>query len=184
MKCVYGTLTGFIDFPNKLAVSVYMQGCNLDCYFCHNKDVVYGRPRMTIKDVVNEVESLQQSFLSRQVGVVFTGGEPTANEGFEALVTALDWFPKSIHTNGLVLPDRSFDFEACVLSLKAGIDWHRIPKASYVRKMNEALQRYDDCAYKELRIVDVPELFADHHTLLGMLNVPDGWTIKWVQMSS
>lgn len=183
-KCVYGTITGIIDFPSRLAVSVYMQGCNLRCSYCHNMDVVEGEARMTVEDVLQEVESLQSSFLSKKIGVVLTGGEPTANPMFDRLVESLDGYPLSIHTNGLILPDPSYKFESCILSLKSERELSNVSLEKYVASMNAAFQWYDICGHKELRIVDVPFQWYDHHKMLDLLSIPDGWKIKWVQMSS
>lgn len=177
-------MTGIIDFPSRLAVSVYMQGCNLRCSYCHNMDVVEGEARMTVEDVVQEVESLQANFLSRKIGVVLTGGEPTANPMFDRLVESLDGYPLSIHTNGLILPEPNYKFESCILSLKSKHELSYVSQETYVDSMNAAFQWYDICGYKELRIVDVPDQWTDHHHMLGLLSIPDGWIIKWVQMSS
>ena len=38
-KEIYGLYTGFKDFPGRYAVSLFMPGCNLNCWYCHNKEV-------------------------------------------------------------------------------------------------------------------------------------------------
>ncbi len=65
-----------IDYPGKIACTVFVHGCNFRCPFCHNPELVIRRPDP--KQKMTEEELLK--FLSRRKnkldGVVFTGGEP------------------------------------------------------------------------------------------------------------
>lgn len=64
-----------LDFPQKVACTVFTAGCNFRCPFCHNASLVVGE---TESDFLTEEELL--SFLKKRFGVlegvVFTGGEP------------------------------------------------------------------------------------------------------------
>lgn len=35
--------TSWIDYPDKIASVIYTRGCNFNCPFCHNKDLVYDK---------------------------------------------------------------------------------------------------------------------------------------------
>ena len=63
-----------LDFPGKVACTVFLGGCDFRCPFCHNFELVDG----TAKPVMDDEELL--SFLSKRKGlldgVAFTGGEP------------------------------------------------------------------------------------------------------------
>lgn len=65
-----------IDFPGKVACTVFTHGCNLRCPFCHNPELVVRKPDAKAK--ITDIELLE--FLSRRKkkldGVVLTGGEP------------------------------------------------------------------------------------------------------------
>lgn len=72
--------TTLIDFPGKVACTVFTVGCNFRCPFCHNKDLV------TLKNFKKSglEEISEQSFFEflqkRQKildGVCISGGEPT-----------------------------------------------------------------------------------------------------------
>lgn len=65
-----------IDYPGKIACTVFTHGCNLRCPFCHNPELVIEKPDPT--QTLSEEELLE--FLQKRVnhldGIVFTGGEP------------------------------------------------------------------------------------------------------------
>lgn len=63
----------FVDYPGKIASVVFVPGCNMDCWYCHNRD---------LWETDNQVEMSEiDAFLDKRVGfidgVVITGGEPT-----------------------------------------------------------------------------------------------------------
>ena len=63
-----------IDYPDKIAATVFTVGCNFRCSFCHNPDIVKnGLATITEKEFFD--------FLSKRKklleGIVITGGEPT-----------------------------------------------------------------------------------------------------------
>lgn len=63
-----------VDYEGKIACTLFTQGCNFKCPFCHNKDLV-----LNINNYLNENEII--SFLQKRTkqldAVVITGGEPT-----------------------------------------------------------------------------------------------------------
>lgn len=65
----------FIDFPGKLAPTVFLSKCNFRCHFCHNPELVLD----TEKNSIREEEFID--FLKEKSnwldGVCVTGGEPT-----------------------------------------------------------------------------------------------------------
>jgi pyruvate formate lyase activating enzyme len=72
--------TTLIDFPGKVACTVFTVGCNFRCPFCHNKDIV-SQKNFLAANLPPIKESEFFSFLhSRKKildGVCITGGEPT-----------------------------------------------------------------------------------------------------------
>lgn len=64
-----------LDFPGKVACTLFVQGCNLRCPFCHNAPLV----RAGVENPYSEPDIL--TFLKKRQGlldgVVITGGEPT-----------------------------------------------------------------------------------------------------------
>ena len=89
-----------LDYPGKVACTVFLQGCNFRCPFCHNSDLLDKDGPETIP-----VEKLM-AFLQKRVGlldaVCITGGEPTLQKDLPALIRqikALGYLVK-LDTNG------------------------------------------------------------------------------------
>lgn len=64
-----------LDFPERVACTVFLGGCNLRCPFCHNSVLVFPEPE---DETVSEDEFFR--FLDKRAGVLdgvaVTGGEP------------------------------------------------------------------------------------------------------------
>ncbi len=93
--------TTLLDYPNHVAATIFIGGCNFRCPFCHNGDLVLHPEQMP---VISEDEIL--SFLEKRKGVLdgvcITGGEPTLQAGLEAFlrkVKAMGYDVK-LDTNG------------------------------------------------------------------------------------
>ena len=89
-----------LDYPGKVACTVFLQGCNFRCPFCHNSDLLGKDGPETIP-----VETLL-TFLKKRVGlldaVCITGGEPTLQKDLPGLIRqikALGYLVK-LDTNG------------------------------------------------------------------------------------
>jgi pyruvate formate lyase activating enzyme len=88
-----------VDFPGHLAAVVFSPGCNLDCFYCHNRPLLTAAaPRL------DEAEVL--TFLARRSGlldgVVLSGGEPTLQRDlleFAGRLRAMGYMIK-LDTNG------------------------------------------------------------------------------------
>ena len=64
-----------LDFPGKVACTVFLNGCNFRCPYCHNSELLEGNV-----DEVMTVEELLAFLKKRRSileGVCVTGGEPT-----------------------------------------------------------------------------------------------------------
>ncbi len=94
-----------IDFPGRLAAVFYTQGCPLRCGYCHNPELWESRGPAAIPwDEALAWLHRRRGLLD---GVVFSGGEPTAQEALgAALVQVRDLgFATALHTAG-VYPKR------------------------------------------------------------------------------
>lgn len=75
-KIMFGGLmkTTLLDFPGKVAATLFLPGCNMRCPFCHNASLVNGTCESIAYDEV-------LAFLKKRAGILdgvcITGGEPT-----------------------------------------------------------------------------------------------------------
>lgn len=87
--------TTLLDFPGKVACTVFTGGCNFRCPFCHNASLVLGA------DEVSDIsEESFFSFLSKRKGILdgvcVTGGEPLLQHDIIP-------FLEKIHTLGFAI---------------------------------------------------------------------------------
>lgn len=61
-----------LDFPGHVACTVFLQGCNFRCPFCHNSSLVFGTDAIPEDEVLRFLNT-RQGLLD---GVAITGGEP------------------------------------------------------------------------------------------------------------
>ena len=67
-----------LDYPGRIAATVFTGGCNFRCPFCHNAVLVLdpnAQPLIPEDEVLRELESRK----NKLEGICITGGEPTLN---------------------------------------------------------------------------------------------------------
>ena len=94
-----------LDFPGKIACTVFTAGCNFRCPFCHNASLVTEHfpdpiPTETFFNFLKKRKGLLE-------GVAVTGGEPLMQPGIEDFLRAVRdlGFAVKLDTNGS-FPDR------------------------------------------------------------------------------
>lgn len=102
-----------LDFPGHVACTVFLQGCNFRCPFCHNTPLILGTDEIS-GDVIWEFLKKRQGLLD---GVAVTGGEPLLTPeidtffrkikdlGYKIKLDTNGSFPEKLHQlidNGLV----------------------------------------------------------------------------------
>ncbi len=94
-----------LDFPGRVACTVFFGGCDMRCPFCHNAELLDG----TAPAVMDDEELL--AFLKKRQGlldgVAFTGGEPLLQRDLPELAARIRemGYPVKLDTNG-THPDR------------------------------------------------------------------------------
>jgi pyruvate formate lyase activating enzyme len=90
-----------IDYPDKIACTIFLFGCNFKCGFCHNPELVL-QEQEALKDISKEeVLNFLEKRKDKLEGVCFTGGEPllSLDEDFLKEIKNLGYSIK-IDTNG------------------------------------------------------------------------------------
>ena len=74
-----------LDFPERVACTVFTAGCNFRCPFCHNAELVLGHigEEFMTEEEFFEFLSKRQGILD---GVAITGGEPLLQPGIDSFL--------------------------------------------------------------------------------------------------
>ena len=89
-----------LDYPGRVACTVFLQGCNYACPFCHNSELL----GFEAEPLMQEEELL--AFLKKRQGILegvcITGGEPTLYAGLENLLKRIRelGYAVKLDTNG------------------------------------------------------------------------------------
>ena len=89
-----------LDFPGKVACTVFLHGCNYRCPFCHNSELLEGRgEELMTNDAFFKFLASRQGLLE---GVCVSGGEPTLYKELPAFLTKIKelGFAVKLDTNG------------------------------------------------------------------------------------
>lgn len=73
-----------IDYPGQIASVLFVPYCNMDCYFCHNRNLLYGTPELIDQKEIFDFLNNRKKFID---AVVITGGEPTLYPDLEEFIT-------------------------------------------------------------------------------------------------
>lgn len=90
-----------VDFPGHVAATIFTQGCNFRCGFCHN-------PELVLPEQYNEILSEKQivdfmiSRFGKLTGICITGGEPTLQKDCDKFISHMRalGFDVKLDTNG------------------------------------------------------------------------------------
>ena len=89
-----------LDYPGKVACTVFLGGCNFRCPFCHNSELFMGKPQKLMEE-----EAFFAFLKSRRGlldGVCVSGGEPTLYKDLPAFLEKIKelGFLVKLDTNG------------------------------------------------------------------------------------
>ena len=157
-----------IDYPGKLACTIFTQGCNFRCEYCHNSDIVIenGRNGRKKDDVLKFLKE-RKYFLN---GVCITGGEPTLNKDLPDFIRRIKklGFLIKLDTNGTnpkmlkqLIDDKVIDYIA--MDIKSPLE--KYDSIANVEVKKDDIQKSVNIIKKfsnyEFRTTVVPGLFNE-----------------------
>ena len=120
-----------IDYPGLICATIFLQGCNFKCSYCHNPELVDSK---LFQPCIKENEVL--AFLNMRKGkldaVTITGGEPTIHDDLAAFIKKIKKmkFAVKLDTNGSqpqivknLLDEKLLDFIA--MDIKAPLEKYK-----------------------------------------------------------
>lgn len=66
--------SSFVDYPGLVACVLFVPGCNYNCFYCHNRNLIDGTHEIMLPGCVEDFLKRRAGMLD---GVVISGGEPT-----------------------------------------------------------------------------------------------------------
>ncbi len=128
--------TSLIDYPHKISTVVFTAGCNFNCFYCHNRELI-NKSRALKSNAISKEEVF--NFLQKRKGkidaVTITGGEPTLHKKlpeFISVVKKLGFLVK-LDTNGTnpkmlkeLIDKKLLDYVA--MDIKAPLKWEKYKK--------------------------------------------------------
>ncbi len=110
MKIVYFERLTLVDYPGKLAATVFTLGCPFRCPFCHSPELVdpqHDDFAAGLPDKEEEFFAFLAKRRGKLDGICVTGGEPTLNEDLSRFIRRVKelGFAVKVDTNGL-FPER------------------------------------------------------------------------------
>ncbi|MBS6194556.1 MAG: anaerobic ribonucleoside-triphosphate reductase activating protein [Clostridiales bacterium] len=90
-----------LDYPGRLACTIFLGHCNFRCPFCHNAGLVLSpdsEPVIPVEEVLGTLKK-RKGILE---GVCITGGEPTMSAGLPEFLRSIQelGYPVKLDTNG------------------------------------------------------------------------------------
>ena len=89
-----------LDYPGRVACTVFLSGCNFRCPFCHNSELL----DVNTPGIMDDAALLKFLEGRRGIleGVAFTGGEPLMRKGLPELLAKIKalGYPIKLDTNG------------------------------------------------------------------------------------
>ena len=162
--------TTLVDYPDKVACTIFLPKCNFRCGFCYNRDLVIdydSLPTLSEEDILNFLKE-KRKWLD---GVVFTGGEPTLHKelpDFIKKIKEMNYLIK-IDTNGTnpkmlkeLIDNKLVDYVA--MDIKAPLDkYDQITNVNINKeKVQESISLLRNSSVdSELRLTCVPTLHSN-----------------------
>ena len=89
-----------LDFPGRVACTVFLGGCDFRCPYCHNYELACGKAEPVMEE--DELYAFLEKRRGLLDGVAVTGGEPTLSRGLPDLLRRVKQmgFLTKLDTNG------------------------------------------------------------------------------------
>lgn len=101
MKILGFNKTTLLDYPGRVACTIFLGGCNFRCPFCHNKDIVLASDSINAYSQ-DEIFAFLKKRKGILTGVCITGGEPTINDDLPDFIADIKklGYKVKLDTNG------------------------------------------------------------------------------------
>lgn len=133
-----------IDYPNKAAAVVFTGGCNFNCFYCHNRELI-NKSKIPQEMIIQEEDIF--NFLKKRINkldaVSITGGEPTMHRDLPDFIRKIKeiGFLVKLDSNGTnpgmlrkLIKENLVDYLA--MDIKAPLTWKDYKKVIRIENKN------------------------------------------------
>lgn len=165
-----------LDYPGLIACIIFTKGCNYNCSFCHNSNLInFGFSNISTDEVLNYLE-FRRNILE---GIVISGGEPTIQKGLKEFIKQIKslGYKVKLDTNGsnpdvlkklidenlidYVAMDIKSDFDNYSKVVNCSIDINNVKKSINILKKSNIDFEFRTTIYKELHNIDILKNILD-----------------------
>lgn len=154
----------FIDYPKHISSVIFTPGCNMNCWYCHNRDIITMTEGTIDQDYVLEFLDKRKSFLD---GVVISGGEPTMQSDLVSYIEKIKamGYKVKLDTNGTnvavlkeLVNNKLIDYIA--MDVKAPLDdYNKVTSVPDIEELKRAIEYIKECGVDyEFRTTYLPNL--------------------------
>ena len=138
-----------IDYPGKVSCVLFLTGCNFNCPYCHNPDLVLGPNRDSAFALPGQMDLFLDSRRSFLDAVVISGGEPTLHPQLPDLCERIKayGYPVKLDTNGShpkmirrLIDRKLVDYVAMDIKTDPYAYWPRIQKTYEPDRILESIR--------------------------------------------
>jgi len=173
----------FVDYPGKIATTIFFSGCNFRCGYCHNPDLVFGKTKtMTESEVFEYLFKARDKWVD---AVCISGGEPTQYSGLKLFIEKIKKMGLlvKLDTNGSH-PEIIKDLDIDYLAMDFKTSLRRYPELTGMKNIEEKISSSLDFILNqkdfdyEIRTTLVPTLVG-RNEILEMSHLLKG-AKKWI----
>ena len=158
----------FVDYPAHISSVIFTSGCNMNCWYCHNKQLIPDSQESANLDNILDFITSRKNFLD---GVVISGGEPTLQPDLKEVIKKIKGIGLKVKldTNGSnfeilkdLIDNNLVDFVA--MDIKAPVDQYE--KITGTNAFNKSIRQCIDLLINgnidyEFRTTYAPNLTLD-----------------------
>lgn len=157
----------FIDYPKHISCVVFTPGCNMNCWYCHNRSII-NMTEGTIPE--QEVFDFLKTRVGLLDGVVVSGGEPTMQSDLFDFISKVKelGFKVKLDTNGTSVETvkRLVDanlLDYIAMDVKAPLDqYNKVTYVPDIEELKRAISYIQTCGVDyEFRTTFLPNLTKD-----------------------
>ncbi len=146
-----------IDYPGKISCVLFLAGCNFNCPYCHNPELVHNKNGASLFAMPEQMDRFFASRRSFLDGVVISGGEPTLHPQLTGLCERIKQhgYPVKLDTNGSrpevirsLIDGGLVDYVAMDIKTDPFSYWPRIQKTYQPDRIMESIRIVMDSAPK------------------------------------